>query len=243
MPPQTGSPGDTDAQKRAKHVVLADTIALLKSLQPQLRALNGSASPSLPPLARAPSAAAANANAGLPASGWPQAVAAAADGFKAEGQQAGCGFAEDSEAQQRGSCCSSDSHEQLLLARMAQQQQAAGAAWPPPLPSVPAAIDSEYRVAVEPRPDGAMFVRVKCRDRRGLLCDISNSLKQLPLEVTTAAITTTPDGRVHDVFEIRPMKGVNVSMAEVHACVEMALLEMATMGSVHGTKRLRGALG
>lgn len=44
--------------------------------------------------------------------------------------------------------------------------------------------------------------QVKCRDRRGLLSDIVNALRLLPLEIRTAAITTN-DGMVRNVFEVR----------------------------------------
>lgn len=46
-------------------------------------------------------------------------------------------------------------------------------------------------------------MQVKCRDRRGLLSDIINALKVLPVEVRTAAIVTCNDGMIRDVFEIR----------------------------------------
>lgn len=46
-------------------------------------------------------------------------------------------------------------------------------------------------------------MQVKCRDRRGLLSDIINALKMLPVEIRTAAVVTSGDGMVRDVFEIR----------------------------------------
>ena len=46
-------------------------------------------------------------------------------------------------------------------------------------------------------------MQVKCPDRRGLLSDIINALKTLPVEISTAAVVTSGDGMVRDVFEIR----------------------------------------
>ena len=45
--------------------------------------------------------------------------------------------------------------------------------------------------------------QVNCRDRRGLLSDLITALKSFPLEITTAAVTTTADGYVYDVFQVR----------------------------------------
>jgi UTP:GlnB (protein PII) uridylyltransferase len=45
-------------------------------------------------------------------------------------------------------------------------------------------------------------VKVNCHDRKGLLSDVVVALKALPLVISTAAITTTKDGKVHDVFEV-----------------------------------------
>lgn len=45
--------------------------------------------------------------------------------------------------------------------------------------------------------------QVNCRDRRGLLADVISALKSFPLEITTAAVTTTADGYVYDVFQVR----------------------------------------
>lgn len=46
--------------------------------------------------------------------------------------------------------------------------------------------------------------QVNCDDRHGLLSDLVTALKSLPLVICTAAITTTKDGTVRDVFEIKP---------------------------------------
>lgn len=45
--------------------------------------------------------------------------------------------------------------------------------------------------------------QVTCPDRHGLLADVVRALKELPLEITTAAITTRRDHVVYDVFQAR----------------------------------------
>jgi hypothetical protein len=47
-----------------------------------------------------------------------------------------------------------------------------------------------------------LFVKVNCRDRKGLLSDVVSALRAFPVVICTAAITTTKDGTVHDVFEV-----------------------------------------
>lgn len=46
-------------------------------------------------------------------------------------------------------------------------------------------------------------MQVTCPDRHGLLADVVRALRELPLEITTAAVTTRRDGVVHDVFQVR----------------------------------------
>ena len=72
------------------------------------------------------------------------------------------------------------------------------------IPQIPVQISSFAGVSVERAAvgDGVMYVQVKCRDRRGLLSDIINALKALPLEVKTAAVVTSGEGSVRDVFEV-----------------------------------------
>lgn len=45
-------------------------------------------------------------------------------------------------------------------------------------------------------------MQVNCKDRKGLLSDVVSALKAFPVVICTAAITTTKDGKVHDVFEV-----------------------------------------
>lgn len=72
------------------------------------------------------------------------------------------------------------------------------------MPHIPVSLSSFAGVTVEKAGSkGQMYVQVKCRDRRGLLSDIINALKCLPLEIRTAAVVTCGDGMVRDVFEIK----------------------------------------
>lgn len=43
---------------------------------------------------------------------------------------------------------------------------------------------------------------MNCKDRKGLLSDVVSALRAFPIVISTAAITTTKDGSVHDVFEV-----------------------------------------
>lgn len=62
--------------------------------------------------------------------------------------------------------------------------------------------------------EGCMYVKVHCKDRHGLLSDIVRTLKAIPLEITTAAITTTATGNVYDVFQVVPAPGTPTTTAE-----------------------------
>lgn len=72
----------------------------------------------------------------------------------------------------------------------------------PDLPSAPEGAPVSSGVVVE-QGESCLYVKVNCRDRRGLLGDIILALKAMPLEITTAAITTTQDGNVYDVFQVK----------------------------------------
>lgn len=71
------------------------------------------------------------------------------------------------------------------------------------------------------------YIKVSCYDRRGLLADILHALRGLPLEITRAAITTTPDGTVTDIFEMRQLNesGREMTSDEIKHAVEMQLAE------------------
>ena len=86
-------------------------------------------------------------------------------------------------------------------------------------------------VQVDPG-DGCLYVKVHCKDRHGLLADIVRTLKAIPLEITTAAITTTnkqgPEGDVayvYDVFQVVLAPGTPTASADhIKESVEAAML-------------------
>ncbi|KAJ9530925.1 hypothetical protein QJQ45_028778 [Haematococcus lacustris] len=94
----------------------------------------------------------------------------------------------------------------------------------PQLPVVPVKPTALAGVVVDRGPADSLYVQVKCRDRKGLLSDIINALKNLPLEVRTAAVTTQPDGQVRDVFEIK-LEDTNVQPEDVQNTVHEALFQ------------------
>ena len=66
---------------------------------------------------------------------------------------------------------------------------------------VPCTLDCE-QLFLNAQLDLALVWQVNCRDRRGLLSDVITAIKSFPLEITTAAVTTTADGYVYDVFQV-----------------------------------------
>ncbi|WIA17399.1 hypothetical protein OEZ85_014255 [Tetradesmus obliquus] len=79
-----------------------------------------------------------------------------------------------------------------------------------------------------------LFVKVNCRDRKGLLSDVVGALRAFPVVICTAAITTTKDGTVHDVFEVR-IEDDSVTPEDIQCAVHMALFNSERARS----KRLR----
>lgn len=69
------------------------------------------------------------------------------------------------------------------------------------LPQAPANAPASVGVLVE-EGEASYTVRVHCKDRRGLLSDITAALQELPLRITRASITTSDAGAVADVFEL-----------------------------------------
>lgn len=65
-------------------------------------------------------------------------------------------------------------------------------------------------------------VKIGCRDRPGLLADICTALRTLPVTVTAASVTTTPDGKVQDAFEMKVHDEL-LSAEEVQCAVNAAL--------------------
>ena len=79
------------------------------------------------------------------------------------------------------------------------------------------------------------YVRVSCVDRRGLLADILNALRAMPLEVVRAAITTSADGTVNDCFELR-LAGA-IGRDDIKRAVELQLLAAVADGADDGKRR------
>ncbi|GAB4813682.1 hypothetical protein N2152v2_000728 [Parachlorella kessleri] len=110
---------------------------------------------------------------------------------------------------------------------------------------------AEPTVLVEEGEAGSMYVKasacsqnlsslllISCKDRHGLLADLVRALKAVPVEIVTAAITTTPEGGVYDVFQVIPdPDGPNFSREEVAARLQQVLAEQHT-----GDKRRRDSL-
>lgn len=105
---------------------------------------------------------------------------------------------------------------------------------PPELPNPPESMPHATGVIVE-QGRSCLYVKVNCRDRKGLLSDIVSALKSLPLVIATAAITTTKDGKVHDVFEIQ-LDDESVSAEDIQCAVHAALYS----GDTWRGKRSRG---
>jgi len=77
------------------------------------------------------------------------------------------------------------------------------------------------------------YIKVWMVDRRGLLSDILNALQPLPLEVKRAAITTSPDGVVTDIFDVKLDDGVSLTSEQLKGQVERSLraMEETTLGA------------
>ena len=64
------------------------------------------------------------------------------------------------------------------------------------------------------------LMQISCKDRHGLLADLVRALKAVPVEIVTAAITTTREGGVYDVFQVTPEPdGPQLSREEV--CIRL----------------------
>ncbi|KAG2496838.1 hypothetical protein HYH03_005243 [Edaphochlamys debaryana] len=191
VPPQQRSNNGAGAEgleaRRPKHVVLADTISLLKHLQQKLL-INAAEGGSF--------------FAGLPAGlGGAAGVGGGSAVYRA---------ADDDTANSEGKSKGSSSHEDMELS---------GA---PQMPHIPCQMTQNAGVTVERGPD-CYYVQVKCRDRKGLLSDIINALRQLPLEIRTAAVTTV-NNTVRDVFEVK-LDDPSLSPEDVQNLVHDALFQ------------------
>jgi hypothetical protein len=184
---------DASSVRRPKHVVLSDTINLLKAMQAKLQ-IEEAEICTLKQQAAAVTAIAA-------ASHQQQGMAAAA---------AACGNGSPlSPAGSPEGCCDT------------------GAA---ALPLAPEGAVPTSGVLVE-QGVNCLFVKVNCRDRKGLLSDVVSALRAFPVVICTAAITTTKDGTVHDVFEVRAaatdkpcIHRLSSGCAQIHAIVVFEVL-------------------
>ncbi|GIL90245.1 hypothetical protein Vretimale_16311 [Volvox reticuliferus] len=176
VPPQSrsnnGVAGEGLEARRPKHVVLADTIQLLKHLQQKLQ------------VTTVEQHAYHNTN-----------------GMKSQ---------DDDTAISEGKSKGSSSQDDLDMS---------GA---PQMPHIPCQMTQNAGVTVERGPD-CYYVQVKCRDRKGLLSDIINALRQLPLEIRSAAVTTT-NGTVRDVFEVK-LDDASLTPEDVQNLVHDALFQ------------------
>ncbi|EFJ41371.1 hypothetical protein VOLCADRAFT_98692 [Volvox carteri f. nagariensis] len=177
VPPQSrsnnnGATGEGLEARRPKHVVLADTIQLLKHLQQKLQVTTVD-----------------------------QLAYNHVNGVKNQ---------EDDTANSEGKSKGSSSQDDVDVL---------GA---PQMPHIPCQMTQNAGVTVERGPD-CYYVQVKCRDRKGLLSDIINALRQLPLEIRTAAVTTT-NGTVRDVFEVK-LDDASLTPEDVQNLVHDALFQ------------------
>eukprot|EP00878_Enallax_costatus_P001639 GHUV01001791.1.p1 GENE.GHUV01001791.1~~GHUV01001791.1.p1 ORF type:complete len:387 (+),score=123.59 GHUV01001791.1:106-1266(+) len=190
---------DGGDMKRPKHVVLSDTISLLKHLQQKSQ----QDEQELQQLRQQLAAAAAAA---------PPAATAAAGSADPAGSATG-GSAQS--LMQRS-----------LSGGTSATAGASGTAACPELPQAPVNLPASVGVVVE-EGTGCYLVKINCKDRRGLLSDITAALKGLPLQITRAAITTSGVGAVYDVFEIIVEPGVDldgVTALDIQFQVHQALL-------------------
>ena len=177
--------------RRPKHVVLSDTISLLRSLQDKVKFEE----------AQIVQLRQQAADATAAAEGAAAAAAAAAV---------------------------SRSHDQAYSMIRTKPDGA------PELPLAPDNGMNATGVVVEQGPN-CLYVKINCKDRKGLLSDLVGALKSFPLVISTAAITTTQEGKVYDVFEVR-LDDDSITAEDVQCAVHTALYDM---GKVKG-KRLRG---
>lgn len=100
----------------------------------------------------------------------------------------------------------------------------------PDLPQAPDdASPMEEGVVVE-AVDDTFYVKVHCKDRAGLLADIVRALKTMPLEITSAAVTTTRHGMVCDVFQVRLERGEAVSLSALRDAVMAVIFDSVAVG-------------
>ncbi|MEW5299274.1 MAG: hypothetical protein WDW36_002306 [Sanguina aurantia] len=219
VPPQKSqSKNDGLEARRPKHVVLADTIALLKSFHNKL------------------SLDARQSTGGEISSLQVKDEGVQSDTSKGSASSQPCANDDRMEAEMPGG-----NHPAAPAAgpsggqQQAMQAAVAGGGSNKVYAEIPMSPSQLNGVTVERGKEAIMYVQVKCRDRRGLLSDIINALRLLPLEIRTAAITTTGDGTVRDVFEIMPDDDA-LQPAEIQNMVHDALYQHHLLGDLVGKK-------
>ncbi|PRW58868.1 Transcription factor ABORTED MICROSPORES [Chlorella sorokiniana] len=187
--------GPTSDGRRPKHVVLADTIRLIKDMQLQLAEGQGG-----------PEDAGGNSSSRDAQPPWHEPPALH---WESEHEH------EPPSQQQR-----------QQQQQQQQQQQDSGEGSHPPHPELPHAPEdepaAEAGVVVELEEGAIRYVKVTCPDRHGLLADIVRALKELPLEITTAAITTRRDHTCVDTFQVE-VEDPLLQPADIKALVADAL--------------------
>ncbi|KAL4434346.1 hypothetical protein ABPG75_000787 [Micractinium tetrahymenae] len=222
--PEAAAAGDC---RRPKHVVLSDTIRLIKDLQLQVQAgqqhaqhaqhVQGAEQPGPPEQQQG-------------ATSQQHAAQAAAELGHSEGEQQplaldGCwAHAQQQEAQSGHAAATASGLSEGCTEQQGQQQRSSGLRHHPQLPAAPGdhAV-SVSGVVVEVAEGLVRNVKVTCPDRHGLLADLVRALKELPLEITTAAITTRRDNRVvYDVFQVE-LQDPHLPDEAIASAVEAAL--------------------
>lgn len=83
--------------------------------------------------------------------------------------------------------------------------------------------NSATGVMVDAKPGAAIWrLRVTCRDRPGLLADVAVSIRNLPVSITAASVTTTPEGKAQQVFDLAVLD-LSLAPEEVQCAVNAAL--------------------
>jgi hypothetical protein len=200
------SDGRSDGSRRPKHVILSDAIALLGSLQEQLRLGVDEISSLKTRLAAAEAGGRGGASSGSVVAGGGIDIAARA-GSGTASAAGGCGLArpEPSSSAETAACllpptpvCTSPADALPGMLRCASSD--ADLSLPAPAgggtPGAPASVTVEQE-------GGCLRVAVSCHDREGLLGDLVAALKGTGARIAKASITTTGDGAARDDFELR----------------------------------------
>jgi hypothetical protein len=227
------SDGRGEGGRRPKHVILSDAIALLGSLQEQLRlgvdeisALRMRLAAAETGAAGAGAGAAGAGAAGAAAAAVPGGIDIAARGGSASGSApGGCGLArpEPSSSAETAACllpptpvCTSPADALPGMLRCASSD--ADLSLPPLAGGAPGGGGPPATVSVE-QEGSSLRVSVSCHDRDGLLSDLVAALKATGATIAKASITTNRDGTARDDFELRLHAGGPLRIEDVRAAV------------------------